>query len=133
MFMRQKRNETARLNRATRAVYPLGSKFKLPRGESSLEQMRLLGHANIKQRCEIQWEALEFSEEHKWLCDSLKFKAKQEKHCVQRDSQKAFQSTHLHYLPWIYCNVSNSHCTMVLWQKCGIFTHTEFYYRSNGV
>ncbi len=56
------------------------------------------------------------------MTDSLKFKFKQEKHCVQRDSQKAFQSTHLHYLPWIYCNVSNTHCTMVLWQKCGIFT-----------
>ncbi len=39
---------------------------------------------------------------------------------MQRDSQKAFQSTHRHYLPWIYC--SNTHCTMVLWQKCGIFT-----------
>ncbi len=41
---------------------------------------------------------------------------------MQQDSQKAFQSTHLHYLPWIYCNVSNTHCIMVLWQKCGIFT-----------
>ncbi len=73
MFMCQKRNETARhLNRATRTVYPLRSKFKLPRGASTvswLEQMRLLGHASIKQRCEIQCEALEFSEEHKWLCD----------------------------------------------------------------
>ncbi len=39
---------------------------------------------------------------------------------MQRDSQKTFQSTHLQYLPWIYC--SNTHCTMVLWQKCGIFT-----------
>ncbi len=35
--------------------------------------------------------------------------------CVQRDSQKDFQSVHHHYLPWIYC--SNTHCTMVLWQK----------------
>ncbi len=34
-------------------------------------------------------------------------------------SQKAFQNAHRHYLPWIYC--SNTHCTMVLWQKCGIF------------
>ncbi len=40
---------------------------------------------------------------------------------MQRDSQKAFQSTHRHYLPWIYCNVSNTHCTVVLWLKCGIF------------
>ncbi len=39
---------------------------------------------------------------------------------VQTSSQKAFQYAHRHYLPWIYC--SNIHCTMVLWQKCGIFT-----------
>ncbi len=39
---------------------------------------------------------------------------------MQRGSQKAFQSTYRHHLPWIYC--SNTHCTMVLWQKCGIFT-----------
>ncbi len=36
---------------------------------TTLEQMRL-GHASIKQRCEIQCEALAFSDEHKWLCDS---------------------------------------------------------------
>ncbi len=41
------------LNRATRTAYLLGSQFKLPHGVSSLEQMHLLGHANIKQRCEI--------------------------------------------------------------------------------
>ncbi len=53
--------------------------------------MRLLGRVNTEQRCEIQsvWNA--------WI------QAEQEKHCVQRDSQKASQSTHLHYLPWIYC------------------------------
>ncbi len=28
-----------------------------------------LGHASIKQHCEIQSEALEFSDEHKWLGD----------------------------------------------------------------
>ncbi len=39
---------------------------------------------------------------------------------MQRDSQKTFKSTRRHHLPWIYC--SNTHCTMVLWQKCGIFT-----------
>ncbi len=124
MFKRQKwkRNSATHLNHATRTIYTLGSQFKLPRSESSQEQMRLLGHTNIKQQREIQWEVLEFSEEQKWLCDNLTFKAKQEKHCVQRDSQKAFQSTHRHYLPWIYCNDSNTHCTMVLWQKCGIFT-----------
>ncbi len=34
---------------------------------------------------------------------------------MQRDSQKAFQCTHLHYLPWIYCSNHSK-------QKCGIFT-----------
>ncbi len=42
---------------------------KLPRGASSLEQMCSLGHASTKQRCEIQCEALAFSDEHKWLRD----------------------------------------------------------------
>ncbi len=69
MFMRQKRNETARLIwiRATRTVYPLG--FKLPRGASSLEQDALLSHASTKQSGEIQCEALEFSDEHKCVYD----------------------------------------------------------------
>ncbi len=62
-------NSTTHLNRDTRTVYPLRSQFKLPCGASSLEQMRLRGHASTKQRCEIQCEALEFSEKHKWLCD----------------------------------------------------------------
>ncbi len=46
MFMRQKQNEThaTHLNRVSRTVYPLGLQFKLPRGTSSLEQMRLLDH-----------------------------------------------------------------------------------------
>ncbi len=35
--------------------------------------------------------------------------------CVHRDIQKAFQSAHRHYLPWIYC--SSNHCSVVLWQK----------------
>ncbi len=48
------RNHATHLNRATRTVYPIGSQFKLPRGTSSLEQMRLLGHVITKQRCEIQ-------------------------------------------------------------------------------
>ncbi len=47
------RNSAAHLKFATRTVYPLGSKFKL---------MCLLDHASTKQRCEIQCEALEFSE-----------------------------------------------------------------------
>ncbi len=51
---------------------------------------------------------------------NVRTQAEQEKHCVQRDSQKAFKSAHHYYLPWIYC--SNTHCIMVLWQKCGIFT-----------
>ncbi len=67
--MSMERNSATHLNGATLSVYPLGSQFKLPRGASSLEQMRLLGHASIKQRCEIQCEALEFSDEHKWLLD----------------------------------------------------------------
>ncbi len=42
--------------------------------------MRLLSHVNTKQLCEISEKR--WTQEHKWLCDSLKFKAKQEKHCV---------------------------------------------------
>ncbi len=61
------RNSAPHLNRDTRTVYPLGSKFKVPRGASSLEQMRLLGHASTKQRCEIQCETLEFSDEQMTL------------------------------------------------------------------
>ncbi len=105
MFMRQKRNETARLIWIT---VQSAARRELTRADA-------LGHANIKQRCEIQWEALEFSDEHKWLCDSLKFKAKQEKHFVQRDSRKAFQSPLFTMdltltAPW-YCgrNVGYSH------------------------
>ncbi len=51
------RNIATHLNRAKMTVYPFGSKFKVPRGASSLEQMRLLGHASTKQHCEIQCEA----------------------------------------------------------------------------
>ncbi len=56
------RNSLPHLNRSKRTVNPLGSKFKV-RGASSLEQMRLLGHVSTKQRCEIQCETLEFSDE----------------------------------------------------------------------
>ncbi len=145
-------------------VYPLGSQFKLPRGTSSLKQMRLLGHVNTKQCCEIQsvgafdfkrrcaeWSVYAIKVPREpfksigFICSlyrsrgtlmsytdhsvqrrfksnapNVRTQAEQEKHCVQRDSQKAFKSAHLHYLPWIYC--SNTHCTMVLLQKCGIFT-----------
>ncbi len=57
------RTRATHLNRATRTVNPLGSKFKVPRGASSLEQNALLSHASTKQRCEIQCEVLEFSDE----------------------------------------------------------------------
>ncbi len=108
------RNRATHLNRATHWPFIRSDQ------SSNCRAALTHSHVSIKQRCEIQCEALEFSEEHKRLCGSLKFKAKQEKHCVQPDSQKAFQSTHCHHLPWIYC--SNTHCTMVLWHKCGIST-----------
>ncbi len=57
------RNSATHLNRATRTVNPLGSKFKVPRGTSLLEQNALLSHANTKQHCEIQCEMLAFSDE----------------------------------------------------------------------
>ncbi len=38
-------NRATHLNRATRTVYPLGSKFKVPHGASSLEQTRALNSA----------------------------------------------------------------------------------------
>ncbi len=124
------------LNRATRTVYPLGSQFKLLRGTSSLEQMRLLGHVITKQCCEIQsvgvfdlkrrcteWSVYQST----ILCSAALSRTRlmwehkpNMRNTVQRDSQKAFQYAHRHYLPWIYC--SNIHYTMALWQKCGIFT-----------
>ncbi len=43
-----------------------------------------------------------------------------EKHCVQRYSQKAFQSYKSpSFTMDLYC--SNTNWTMVLWQKCGVF------------
>ncbi len=48
---------------------------------------------------------------------NVRTQAEHEKHCATRQSE-GFSIRH--YLPWIYC--SNIHCTMVLWQKCGIFT-----------
>ncbi len=63
MFMRQKRNETARLI----WIAPKGPLIQSARGASSLEQMRLLGHVSTKQRCEIQCETLEFSDEQMTL------------------------------------------------------------------
>ncbi len=58
------RKSAPHLNRATQTVYPLGSKSNYRAARASLEQMHL-GHASIKQRCEIQCEALAFSDEHK--------------------------------------------------------------------
>ncbi len=69
MFMRQKRNETAQLIWiAPHGPFISLNQSQTARGASSLEQMRL-GHASIKQHCEIQCEALAFSDEHKWLRD----------------------------------------------------------------
>ncbi len=55
------RNRATHLNRATWTVQS-AVRRELTRADA-------LGHASIKQRCEIQCEALEFSDEHKWLCD----------------------------------------------------------------
>ncbi len=122
--MHQKRNEATQIIWITshEQFIRSGSQFKLPCGASLLERMRFLGQVNTKQCCEIQsmWNA--------WI--QRRTLAEQEKHCVQRDSQKAFQSTQRHYLPWIYC--SNTHCTMVLWKEMWDI-HIELYYRSNGV
>ncbi len=75
MFTRQKQNKTALLIltghfnwSATRTIHIHLVQTAAQRRSSKLEQMCLLtDHAINKQRCEIQWEALEFSEEHKWL------------------------------------------------------------------
>ncbi len=78
MFMHQKRNETTRLIWITSHGQFIRSD-QVPRGTSSLEQMRLLGHANTKQRCEIQsvWNA--------WI--QRRTQAEQEKHCATRQSE----------------------------------------------
>ncbi len=118
--MCQTRNETARLIWIAPhgSFFSLGSQFKLPRSESSLEQMRLLADETVTRTLSsavrssawIQW----------WTQMTLiqtSLKANR-RNTVQRDSQKAFQSTRRPHLPWIYC--SNIHCTMFLWQKFGI-------------
>ncbi len=38
---------------------------------------------------------------------------------MQRDGQKAFQSTHRHHLPTMDVTLT---APMVLWEKCGIFS-----------
>ncbi len=40
--------------------------------------------------------------------------------CATTRQSEGFSIYTSPFLPWIYC--SNTHCTMVLWQKCGIFT-----------
>ncbi len=106
--MHHKRKETAWLI----WIASKGQFICLDHGSNCHRADGLLGHVNTKQRCEIQsvWNA--------WI--QLITQAEHEKDCVQRDSQEAFQSAHRQYLPWIYCN--NTYCTMVLRQKCGIFT-----------
>ncbi len=68
-FMRQKRKETVQLIWITPHGPFIHSDHSSKCCASSLEQMCLLGHSSTKQRCEIQCEALEFSSEHKLLCD----------------------------------------------------------------
>ncbi len=66
MFMRQKRNETARLIWMDR----LSARIKVQTAaQRELTRADALGHASTKQRCEIQWEVLAFSDEHKCLYD----------------------------------------------------------------
>ena len=93
--------------RAPRTIYPLGSKSKRQRELTTrADAFTLIGLGH-----EIQWEALEFSEEHKCLSDLNQFKGrwnsadKQGKHWAQQYSQKDFPYTNSHHVPWIYCNV----------------------------
>ncbi len=62
------------LKRAAQTGYPLGSKFKTATQRELLTKTDVFtrwwdGHASTKRRCEIQCEALAFSEQHKLLCD----------------------------------------------------------------
>ncbi len=82
--------------------------FKLPRGASSREQMRLLGHVNTKQRCEIQ------SVWNSWI--QRRTQAEEEKHCATRQSEGFSICTSPLFTMDLLCNI---HCTMAL--KCGIF------------
>ncbi len=102
------RNSTTHLNRVTRTVYPLGSQFKQPRGASSREQMRLLGHVNTKAAL---WDPV--SEKR------LNTSRTGETLSATRPSEDFSICTSPLFI-MIYC--SNTHCSMVLWQKCGIFT-----------
>ncbi len=55
----------------------------------------------------------------KRLNSAKKIRRTRETLCATKQSE-GFSIYTSHYLPWIYC--SNTHCTMVLWQKYGIFT-----------
>ncbi len=69
MFMREKQNKTALLIwTAPHKPFIHSVQTEVQHKASWLERMCLLtDHATTKQRCEIQWEVLEFSEEHKRL------------------------------------------------------------------
>ncbi len=70
LFMRQKRNETARLIWiAPHGPFIRSDQSSKCRAWREFTRADALGHASIKQHCEIQCEALEFSDEHKWLGD----------------------------------------------------------------
>ncbi len=64
MFMRQKRNETAFIRSHHSQT---AARCELTRADEFTRWWD--GHASTKQRCEIQCEVLEFSDEHKWLAD----------------------------------------------------------------
>ncbi len=62
------RNSATHLNHATRTIIRSDQSSKCCAWRE-FTRADALGHASIKQHCEIQCEALEFSDEHKWLCD----------------------------------------------------------------
>ncbi len=112
-------NSSTHLNRATRIVFftritvQTAAQRELARADAFTRWLD--GHANTKQCCEIQCLNSVMNTNYSVIHTSLK---PNRRNTVQRDSQKAFQSTRRHNLPWIYC--SNIHCTMFLWQKFGI-------------
>ncbi len=100
------RNHATHLNRVTRTVYPLGSQFKLPRRE--------LTRTDAFTRSREHSAAVRFNEKRlnsakntngSVVVWSLK---PNRRYTVCNET---FQSTHLHYFPWIYC--SNTQCRNV--------------------
>ncbi len=66
MFMHKKQNETDSFE--SRHTDRLSVRIKVQStAQRELTRADALGHKSIKQRCEIQCEALELSNEHKWL------------------------------------------------------------------